>query len=114
MSRIPADYLRALRNEVSVCELIHDLRIPFEMRGSRFTFQCPVCQRFHTSVLWRANLVRCFLCEKNFNPIDLAMAEKGWTFLETVNYLEGIRRTARVKARTYRDTCRKEGLFEDG
>jgi hypothetical protein len=87
---IPAQYLRTLRNDASVFALIFELRIPTRMRGSRLTFRCPQCGNFHTAINDRTNLARCFSCKRNFNPIDLVMAERGTSFLEAVRYLEGV------------------------
>ncbi len=85
---IPSDHLRTLRNDVPVLSVIHTLRIPTKKRGARLTFRCPNCQRFYTATKATTNLARCFSCERNFNPIDLVMAERGWSFLQAVNYLE--------------------------
>ena len=87
---IPAHHLRTLRNQAPVLSVIFELGIPTEMRGSRLTFRCPDCGGFHTAVNYRANLTRCFPCKRNFNPIDLAMAERAWGFLEAVKYLESL------------------------
>lgn len=90
MLSIPADHLRALRNDVPVLTVIAELGTPSARRGSRRTFRCPGCRQFHTAVNQRMNLARCFLCRRNFNPIDLVMAERNSTFLEAVRYLEGL------------------------
>lgn len=88
MSLIPAERLRALRNDVPVLAVISQLAIAKKMRGRRLAFRCPACGRFHTATQPRTNLARCFACERNFNPIDLVMAERGWSFLQAVTYLE--------------------------
>lgn len=93
MSLIPADLLRGLRNDVPVLAVISDLEIPTKRRGTRLTFRCPGCGGFHTATNPRTNLARCFSCQRNLNPIDLVMAERGTSFLEAVDHL--LRCTAR-------------------
>lgn len=88
MSLIPAERLRALRNDVPVLAVISELGIAKKMRGQRLTFRCPECGRFHTATKPETNLARCFSCERNFNPIDLVMAEQDYSFLQAVRYLE--------------------------
>lgn len=87
MGPIPAEHLRALRNDLPILAVIERLRIPTKKRGTRLTWRCPQCGRFHTATNLRTNLARCFSCKRNFNPIDLAMAENGSSFLEAVEYL---------------------------
>ncbi len=82
------DNLQALRNDIDIRTVLTDLGIPTRERGSRLSFRCPKCTEFHTATNCRTNLARCFRCQKNFNPIDLVMAEKRSTFLEAVAYLE--------------------------
>lgn len=82
--------LRRLRNDVPVTEVIDQLHVPTARRGARRTFRCPRCEGFHTGVNSRANLARCFRCAGNFNPIDLVMAERGWSFLDAVRYLSDL------------------------
>ncbi|XPS89502.1 hypothetical protein Dvar_75210 [Desulfosarcina variabilis str. Montpellier] len=52
-----------------------------------FRFLCPLCNEFQTATNPKTNLARCFLCEKNFNPIDLVMTVKGLGFVDSVKYL---------------------------
>ncbi len=87
MRTVSRDVLRRLRNEISIAEVIDQLHVPTARRGTRRTFRCPRCERFHTGVNRGANLARCFRCERNFNPIDLVMIVCGWTFIEAVRYL---------------------------
>ncbi len=88
MSLIPAEHLRALRNNVAIVEVISDLGIATKMRGARLTFRCPECGGFTSATNHRTNLARCFRCQRNFNPIELVMAERDWSFPEAVKYLE--------------------------
>jgi len=82
------EFLWKLRNEIPVTLLIKDiLNIPFKDHDDRFRFLCPVCNEFMTGINPNTNLARCFICEKNFNPIDMVMFVKKYNFLETVNFL---------------------------
>jgi hypothetical protein len=82
------EHLHALRNDIDIRSVITDLGIPTRNRGTRLSFRCPKCTEYHTAINPRTNLARCFRCQKNFNPIDLVMAERRSTFLEAVAYLE--------------------------
>ena len=88
MRRICATHLRKLRNDISVGAVIDDLHIPTGRRGTRSTFRCPSCATYLTAINPRTNLARCFRCQRNFNPIDLAMEECGYGFLQAVRYVE--------------------------
>lgn len=87
MKRIPAEHLRVLRSAVHITAVICDLDIPTRKRGSRWTIRCPQCRAFHSRVNRRSNLSYCFSCRQSFNPIDLVMAERGWSFLQAVEHL---------------------------
>ena len=87
MRTVSQGLLRRLRNDVPVADVIDQLCVPTARRGTRRTFRCPRCKGFHTGVHRRTNLARCFCCKRNFNPIDLVMAERGWPFLDAVRYL---------------------------
>ena len=89
MSRIPSQKLRALRNEISIADLIRlRLQLPTSFRDSYLRFLCPLCSGFDTAVNPATNLARCFACKKNFNPIDLVIAVRRCSFLDAVNFLE--------------------------
>ena len=88
MKQISAQHLYSLRNDVDIADVIRALEIPVDRRGSRVTFRCPDCARFHTAMNPDRNLAYCFPCGRSFNTIDLAMAERGSTFLEAVELLE--------------------------
>lgn len=87
---ISNEYLRALRNDLPLDRVIARLEIPTGRRGRRTTFRCPLCRTHHTVVDPRSNLGRCFRCARSFNPIDLAMAERGCTFLAAIRELAAI------------------------
>ena len=72
----PDDFLRMLRNDIPIDEVIVDL-LNLEVQKDRKTirFRCPLCYNFHTATNHKTNLARCFDCEKNFNPIDMVMED---------------------------------------
>ncbi len=86
--RIAAEHLRRLRNEVDIVATIHALELATKTRGGWLRFLCPCCGEFDTATNTKTNLARCFRCKRNFNPIDLVMAVRGSSFLDTVRYLE--------------------------
>jgi DNA primase len=90
MKRIPPDFLRQIRNDVDLAHLIEDLGIPSKRRGQQLVFRCPDCGTSCAATSPYQNLARCFGCQRTFNPIDLVMAERGFSFLEAVDYLEGL------------------------
>jgi hypothetical protein len=78
-----------LRNRIPVDGLIKEqLLLPSKEIEGVFRFLCPLCNEFQTATNPKTNLARCFLCEKNFNPIDMVMIVKGIGFVEAVNYLK--------------------------
>ena len=48
---------------------------------------CPTCDESRSDLNPQENLVRCFHCETNFNPIDFTMAARRCDFVEAVHYL---------------------------
>ena len=90
MKRIHPDHLRALRNNVPVDAVLTDLRIPTKNRGRRVNFRCPACDGFHAAINPQANLLRCFRCARDFNPIDLVEAACQCRFLEAVRRVESL------------------------
>jgi len=80
--------LRELRNDIPIAWLIADvLEIPSKLSEGYFRFQCPRCREFNTATNPRTNLARCFRCEANFNPIDLAMIVRRENFTDSVEFL---------------------------
>lgn len=84
-----ADFLRMLRNQIPIDEVIIDL-LNFEVRNDHkiLRFRCPLCYNFHTATNHQTNLARCFDCQKNFNPIDLVMTVGKCSFLDAVQILK--------------------------
>lgn len=87
--RLTGDELFKLRNFIPIDRLIEDnLNIPSKQSEGFLRFLCPLCNEFQTATNPATNLARCFLCERNFNPIDLVMIVRGMGFIESVNYLK--------------------------
>jgi len=90
-NRYTKETLRRLRNEIPIAILIKDfLKIPSKISEGYFRFLCSVCSEFQTATNPKTNLARCFLCEKNYNPIDIVMIVNRINFREAVKYLEGL------------------------
>ena len=80
--------LRKLRNDIPIDRVIADiLNQPNKVSEGYFRFLCPVCSEFTTAINPKTNLARCFSCRKNFNPIDMIMAVKTYSFVQAVDYL---------------------------
>ena len=84
-----ADFLRMLRNQIPINEVIVDL-LALEVRNDHeiLRFRCPLCYNFHTATNHQTNLARCFDCKNNFNPIDLVMTVENCGFLDAVKILK--------------------------
>lgn len=93
------EHLRQLRNRIEIIPLIADvLEIIYKTHDGRFRFMCPLCHDFDTAVNPDTNLARCFRCKRNFNPIDMVMTVKRYSFMEAVRYLDPILIQIRAKA----------------
>ncbi len=89
--RYSKEMLRRLRNAIPIAVLIADVfQLPSKMSDGHFRFLCPICSEFLTATNPETNLARCFHCEKNFNPIDMVMQVKHYTFKEAVEYLDNL------------------------
>ena len=89
--RFTPQELRRLRNEIPMGALLRDvLDIPTKHVDDFLRFLCPLCREFNTAVNPTTNLGRCFRCEQNFNPIDMVMIVKGYSFLQAVEYLSSL------------------------
>ena len=92
--RFSAQQLRIIRNLIPVGEVIEEfLHIPSKITHGTLRFRCPLCREFDIAINSKANLARCFSCEKNFNPIDMVMAARNTGFTESVNSLEMFQRS---------------------
>lgn len=84
-------FLRLLRNRISIDTLITStLNIPFKYSENYLRFLCPLCGDFHTATNPKTNLARCFRCQKNFNPIDMVMIVKNFSFVQAVGFLKSL------------------------
>ncbi len=82
------DFLKILRNEIPIAFIIMKiLNIPRKYSEGHIRFLCPLCNEFSTAINFKSNLGRCFGCSKNFNTIDIVMADKKMNFKEAVLYL---------------------------
>lgn len=89
MSRISAQRLRRIRNDIPIDNVIqYQLDIPAKFREGFFRFVCPGCGEFNTATNPKTNLARCFTCSRNFNTIELVMLVKQIDFLQAVRLLE--------------------------
>jgi hypothetical protein len=91
-TRFPPEMLRRLRNEIPIALVIAEfLKLPTKVSEGYLRFLCPLCTEFITATNPKTNLARCFLCEKNFNPIDMVMVVKQVSFHRAVDYLKSIK-----------------------
>ena len=88
MRRFTNEELFSIRNHIPIREVIERvLNIPGKDIEGIYRFVCPSCCESKTAVNAKTNLSRCFLCEKNFNTIDIVMIGKRISFVEAVTYL---------------------------
>jgi len=86
--RFSSDFLRALRNDVPINDLIRGhLELAWKEREGYLRFLCPRCSEFHTATNPKTNLARCFRCAVSFNPIELVMAIEHCAFVDAVRIL---------------------------
>jgi len=93
--RFTADQLYELRNAIAINTVAQLLAMPAKTSEGYFRFLCPICNEFDTATNSATNLARCFRCRKNFNPIDLVMAVKKSSFVESVAYLQDVLKNKR-------------------
>jgi len=94
------NHLRELRNRIEIIPLIADvLELVYKTHDGRFRFMCPLCHDFDTAVNPDTNLARCFRCQRNFNPIDMVMAVKHYSFMQAVRFLQPILEHLTARAR---------------
>jgi len=83
------EHLRQLRNRIEIIPLIADvLELIYKTHDGRFRFMCPLCHDFDTAVNTDTNLARCFRCQRNFNPIDMVITVKRYSFMQAVHFLD--------------------------
>jgi len=76
-----------LRNELPIAQLLKTLGWPHKRRDGQLVFVCPHCGESRSDLNPQENLLRCFHCETNFNPIDFTMAARQSNFVDAVHYL---------------------------
>ena len=81
----------SLRNHIPIDRVIDALSIPSSNQAGKYRFSCPTCNEQNTGVNPKTNLARCFICEKNYNTIDLVMKVMNVGFLQSVAYLEKLK-----------------------
>ena len=86
--RFSDEELYRVRNLIPIRMVIGDiLGIPAKEVEGIFRFVCPCCHESQTAVNPRTNLSRCFMCKKNFNTIEIFMADRRVGFVEAVKTL---------------------------
>ena len=55
----------------------------------------------------KTNLARCFRCKRNFNPIDMTMTVKRYSFIQAVRFLEPILEHVLAYAENRNPICAK-------
>ena len=87
--RISPQQLRNLRNSIPITDVIQlYLDIPTKFREGFLRFVCPVCGENNTATNKSTNLARCFTCSKNFNTIEIVMADRQCSFLDAVDFIQ--------------------------
>lgn len=92
MKRFTDEQLWRLRNEVPLRALLAKLKWPHKARSGQLTFVCPCCGESRSDLNPQANLLRCFHCQRNFNPIDFTMAARDCDFVQAVQFLLSLER----------------------
>ncbi len=107
-------HLRELRNRLEIIPIIADvLEIIYKTHDGRFRFMCPLCHDFDTAVNTDTNLARCFRCKRNFNPIDMVMTVKHYSFMQAVRFLEPILQHVIAHTEMRMITSKKKSAKED-
>jgi len=87
--RFSSKELQFLRNRVPIDRVVEALLgISIQDKGAKQRFVCPICGGLDTSVNAGHNLVRCFSCRRNFNPIELVMHQLKISFVDSVKWLQ--------------------------
>ena len=89
MKQFSQNELLAIRNELPIRWVIESLLgIPSKVSEGIFRFVCPKCSEMQTAVNPRTNLSRCFLCQKNFNTLEIVMEDHRIGFVPAVQLLQ--------------------------
>lgn len=88
MHKFSKEFLFSIRNHIPLTEVIQKfLRLPCKSSEGQFRFLCPNCLELRAIVNPRTNLARCFLCQRNYNSIDLVIIVKQVKFTQAIEYL---------------------------
>jgi hypothetical protein len=87
--RFSSQELTFLRNQVPISHVIETLLgRPVVNADGRMRFACPACRAMDTSINTDHNLLKCFDCRQNFNPIELVMHQLHISFVDSVKWLK--------------------------
>jgi hypothetical protein len=89
--RVNAEELTFYRNNMPIREVIYALRIPWRMDDQLCRFQCPSCKGWDSTLHPKENIGRCFSCNRNYNPIDLAEIIDNKGFRTAIEWLRVLR-----------------------
>ena len=88
MKRFSDSELRYVRNEIPIKYVLEQLcGICGKQVEGVYRFVCPCCHEMQTGIHPKENLVRCFRCRRNFNPLELVMQARSCSFVVAVKYL---------------------------
>jgi len=105
--KLSKEQLYNLRNRIEMISVIIDiLELVYKTHDGQFRFMFPICKDFDSAVNTSTNLARCFRCERNFNPIDMVMIVKHYSFIQAAKYLQPILR--RIEIRTSKTAHSRE------
>jgi hypothetical protein len=87
--RFSSGELSFLRNRIPIDQVVATLfDTPIQDKNGKRQFACPICGSLDTSIHAAHNLVRCFSCRRNFNPIELVMHQLKIGFVDSVKWLQ--------------------------
>jgi hypothetical protein len=87
--RFSSGELVFLRNRAPIDRVVETLfDAPFQNKSGKRRIACPICGGLDTSIHAAHNLVRCFSCQRNFNPIELVMYQLKISFVDSVKWLQ--------------------------
>lgn len=87
--RFSSRELSFLRNRVPIDQVVKTLFGSLcQNESGKLLFACPLCAGLDTSIHATHNLVRCFSCQRNFNPIELVMHQRKIGFVDSVKWLQ--------------------------
>ena len=88
-TRLSHQLLYDLRNKAPVHLFMAEvLGVHVKYSEGYYRFQCPLCNEMNTAINHKTNLARCFRCNENFNPIDIAIEIRGCSFLDAVGLVQ--------------------------